>query len=134
MVDLKASLKTLPESGGLDGAVDIADGQNEEAVEIKMSETPKKNQFQLDLELKQSSDVASTKYDLDDPNYVWSDFLYGRFHNRSIQLVEEYEHKPTSSQFDLFPLGVNVWKATNFNEQFCDNMQTYIEECDNFQV
>lgn len=134
LVDLKGSLNTLPESGGLDKVVNSAGAENGEPVEIKTYEKPEKNQFQLDLELKQLSEIADTKYDLDDLNCVWSDFLYGRFHKRTIQLVDEYEHKGESSQFDLFPLGANLWKAAAFYEQFCDNIQTYIEECDNFQV
>lgn len=68
---------------------------------------------------------------LDESVCVWSDFLYSRFHPRTVNILKEYEHENSNKAFDVFPLGHNVWES--LQEDFTDKIRQYLEECDNFQ-
>lgn len=64
---------------------------------------------------------------------VWSDYLYSRFHPRTVNLINEYQFQNENTPFDVFPLGRNLWSLIGFQEDFIDNIRWYVEECDNFQ-
>lgn len=138
MVDLKGSLKTLPESGTLyetppkPSKVDTNWKFN--AIETKINKPEQKNIFQEDLENSQITEFSKKCYNLERDVEVWSDFLYTRFHPRTVNIIKEYEHENKDSQFDVFSLGTTMWQSEQFKEDFSDKIRNYIEECDNFQV
>ncbi|CAH1981359.1 unnamed protein product [Acanthoscelides obtectus] len=72
-------------------------------------------------------------YDFDKGVQVWSDFLYARFHPRTVNIVREYEHCNENTPFDAFPLGTSLWRTPAFEEDFADKIRNYVEECDHFQ-
>ncbi|KAK5649088.1 hypothetical protein RI129_003980 [Pyrocoelia pectoralis] len=131
LVDLKGSLGTLPESGNLydpqvpPSTVDTW-GQG---VEIRESDKLPKNALQQQLDMHNS---LRTNSNLDNAVNVWSDFLYPRFHPRTVNIIKEYMHGG-ESEFDVFPLGAKLWKTEQFAEEFADKIRNYIEECDSFQ-
>ncbi|XP_059490557.1 protein misato homolog 1 [Neocloeon triangulifer] len=139
LVDLKGSLGSMPEHGGL-----YETSQEEQEpepiwvnqVEVQRKEKFKNNEFLADLanEEKTGEPVPQTKqYKLDDCVDVWSDFLRTRYHPRSINIVQEYERGSESSKFDAFPQGAALWKTDLFEDTFVDSIRRYAEESDNLQ-
>lgn len=90
-----------------------------------------KNKFQQNLDKNADEQKLSDDCNLDEEVRVWSDFLYTRFHPRTVNVINEYEHEGQTSEFDLFPLGRNLWHDF---EDFGDKIRNYVEECDCFQV
>ncbi|EFA05270.1 protein misato [Tribolium castaneum] len=127
LVDLKGSLKTLPQEGEL---YSLPSQSAPDQVEIIAQPPEEKNEFQKDIE----TNATLTKiYDLERQVRVWSDFLYTRFHPRTVNTVQEYQHDNENTPFDIFPLGANLWKKDQFSEDFSDKIRNYIEECNSFQ-
>lgn len=138
LVDLQNSLGSLPEQGDLYEPIPDYSKQNviweENLLEVQAGPSKTKNKFRHDLEDPLQSGKVSTKnYDLDETVNVWSDFLYARFHPRTVEVVKQYQHCNENTPFDAFPLGNDVWKTRQFSEDFTDKIRNYIEECDNFQ-
>ncbi|XP_044735638.1 protein misato [Chrysoperla carnea] len=137
LVDLKGSLKHLSQLGGLYND-DVED--NPESIvtwdssktEVKKEEKIPKNKFQESLD--KNTDSESSHILTDEEVDVWSDYLYGRFHQSTINLIEEYQHKNEhASQFDTFTCGSELWKTDRYSEDFTDKIRLYAEDCDNMQ-
>nr|XP_023030368.1 protein misato [Leptinotarsa decemlineata] len=138
LVDLKGSLKTLPEIGELYERLphpsEVKVEWDENLVETRPGPSEVKNKFQADLEDPEKlQSVSKESYDFDKDARVWSDFLYTRFHPRTVNIVKEYQHCNENTPFDAFPLGASLWKTPQFEEDFSDKIRNYIEECDGFQ-
>lgn len=104
---------------------------------MEIQDCPKvpKNEFQCDLDNPEAlPEVPNKKYGLDQQVKVWSDYLYTRFHPRSVNIVNEYQHCNLETPFDSFNLGGSVWGSEPFQDEFSDKIRQYIEECDHFQV
>lgn len=128
LVDLKGSLKGLPEDGGLyEQAADVEQVKKgalwrENAVEVQAGE---KFENQVDAVVEQGV--------FDEKVSVWSDFLYSRFHPRTVNVVRDFEHENEEKMFDVFPLGRDLWASEQFQDDFTNKIRQYLEECDNFQ-
>lgn len=122
----------MPEQGGL--YEEIQDPEkiksnvawNEEAIEIRKDEKCENN---VDAIIESAQNITL------DPNNVrvWSDFLYTRFHPRTINILREYEHENKEKVFDVFAVGYETWKSEQFQEDYVEKIRQYLEECDNFQ-
>ncbi|KAJ8947875.1 hypothetical protein NQ318_010021 [Aromia moschata] len=135
-VDLKGSLKSLPESGNL-YAPNFNDPSAEwdpDLVTVKTEPVNNKNQFQQDLDSSACKNIHRNAYDFEKDVSVWSDFLYTRFHPRSVNIIREYQHCNENTPFDVFPLGTSLWKSPQFDDDFCNKIRSYVEECDSFQA
>lgn len=137
------SLNNLPERGELyepkyhnsESTSNVNVEWEEKHVEVQKKTPVKKNEFQSDLEYAQDpTKLLSKPYNFEHDVNVWSDFLYARFHPRSVNVVREYQHCNDHTPFDAFPLGVDLWKSEKFEEDFGDKIRNYVEECDHFQV
>ncbi|XP_057656516.1 protein misato isoform X1 [Diorhabda carinulata] len=138
LVDLQNSLGSLPEQGDLYEPIPDCSKENviweENSIEVQAGPSKIKNKFKRDLEDPiQSTNVLTKNYNLEETVNVWSDFLYARFHPRTVEVVKQYQHCNENTPFDVFPLGNAVWKTRQFTEDFTDKIRNYIEECDNFQ-
>lgn len=91
LADLKGSLKTLPDSGGLPDET-VQDDCQWHAVERIEEPNAKKNEFLVDIDTKPSTDVVSKDYLLENEVNTWTDYLYPRLHSRSINIIKEYKH------------------------------------------
>ncbi|XP_061710015.1 protein misato [Cydia pomonella] len=132
LCDLKGSLKTLPASGGLpDEFENVGDITWERIEKIEEPVAPK-NEYLEDIDSAGPSVAGSKQYRLEDSVNTWTDFLYPRFHPRTVNIVKEYSHGDDKAPFDLFHLGRPVWKS-DFGEDFSDNIRKYVEECDSIQ-
>lgn len=138
LTDLKRSLGSVSERG---------DWYEENDEELKQDCTPKwdsdvevikeplvePNQFMKDVETCGISTKDTRSYELDGMVNTWTDFLYARFHPRTVSIVKQYEHKHPKKKFDTFTNGQALWKTREFDEDFVDNIRKYVEECDHLQ-
>jgi len=163
-IDLKGSLGTLPELGDLyhKHTVPKLSTLNwyGEASVLK-EEPPKKNAFLKELGGDAEQDVdkdademietedngtkskkskaSSTLYNLDSDVGYWSDYLYARFHPKSILVMDDFQHENTTHPFDCYGLGQQVWEEHHhrLGDEVEDRLRFFAEECDNlagFQV
>ncbi|KAH1014571.1 protein misato [Dendroctonus ponderosae] len=138
LVDLKNSLKTLPIQGDLyEEPPDPSQlFMKWEGHKIELQEAPResKNAFQTDINNASAlPTVATKKYNLEQDVQVWSDFLYSRFHPRTVNVIKQYQHCNAETPFDSYSLGAALWKSEVFEDRFSDDIRRYVEECDYFQ-
>ncbi|XP_050305955.1 protein misato [Anthonomus grandis grandis] len=140
LVDLNGSLKTLPEEGDLYDT-QIEPSQLLETVKwpenkLQLEEQPRqpKNEFQSDIQDPKGLQLATTKnYSLENEVTVWSDYLYTKFHPRTVNIVKEYEHCNSERPFDSFTLGSALSETEFFEDDIFNKIRMYVEECDHFQ-
>lgn len=156
LVDLEGSLKHLPREGELygnslkrGGLDDLATSKNiadHEAVkklkedlvwepndlEVVAQAETSKNEFQTDLDKPEIS-IEEKDYNLAENVDTWADFLYTRYHSRTVNIVKQYRHDNEKQSLDTFTRGVELWKTEEFEENFCDSIRQYVEECDFLQ-
>ncbi|XP_044261356.1 protein misato [Tribolium madens] len=129
LVDLKGSLRALPVEGEL---YSLPSQSATDTIEVIAEPPEEKNEFLKDIS--ETNTISTTKiYDLERQVQVWSDFLYTRFHPRTVNIIQEHQHNNENTPFDIFPLGANLWKKDQFSEDFSDKIRNYIEECNSFQ-
>lgn len=145
LVDLKGSLQyyskegdlyqNLGEASNLDNYLEQIKGNvlwDSSSVEV-IKETPaEKPEFQKDL-----SDAAAEpgkSYNLKENVKNWPDYLFTRYHPRTINIVNEFEYKEDYSTFDTYTSGLQLWKSQYFEEDFSDKIRNLVEECNNCQV
>lgn len=139
LVDLKNSLKTLPIQGELyeqpPDPSQLFLEWDDHKIELQEAQREPKNAFQADISNASAlPTVASKKYHLEKEVQVWSDYLYSRFHPRTVNVIQQYQHCNAETPFDSFSLGAALWKDEVFEDRFADNIRRYVEECDHFQV
>lgn len=83
----------------------------------------------------QSLDDPTTSIESNIENEVetWPDFLYGRFHPRTINIINEYQHQNTKTPFQTFSAGTSLWQTEAFLDDYSDKIRLYAEESDNIQ-
>lgn len=129
-MDLKGSLGSLLKEGDLYEQQGPATPQWDK-VEVQRCPKVPKNEFQCDLD---NPEAPKKNYDFPGQVKTWSDYLYTRFHPRTVNIVNEYQHCNLETPFDGFNLGGSVWRSETFEGEFSDKIRQYIEECDHFQV
>ncbi|XP_041976785.1 protein misato [Aricia agestis] len=130
VADLKGSLKTLPSTGGLESE-EVEEPQWESVETIEEPPAPK-NEFIKDINSDSEVNTEEKDYQLDQEVNTWTDYVYSRFHPRTINIVKEYCHGNESGGFDLNISGHSLWK-TDYGDNFADNIRRYVEECDSMQ-
>lgn len=150
MVDKKCALQHLPHNGGLydednpfskpstSQSDQLKYNFNEqnvlwepEKVEKIEKDPIEKPLFQQDLD-KANESLDEKNYDFSSTVTTWTDFMYSRYHPRSINLLsvgESNEEQP----FDCFSAGTQAWTDDNFEDKFCNRIRQYVEECHNCQ-
>lgn len=156
MVDLEGSLKHLPREGELygnslkrGGLNDLDNSENvaeHEAVKKLKEDLPyestdlevvaqpesSKNEFQVDLDKPEIS-IEEKDYNLAESVDNWADFLYARYHPRTVNIVKQYRHSSEKQTLDTFSRGIELWQTEEFEEEFSDRIRQYVEECDFMQ-
>lgn len=147
LVDLKGTLKYIPEAGNLytnnvqlelnnpeNSVLDQVrgsipwDADKIEVIETEPAEVP---EYQKDL--KENLASVSKDYKLKETISNWPDFMYTRYHPKSINIVKEYEDHDEFSSLDTYTAGMELWKTSHFEDDYCDNIRSYMEECNNCQ-
>ncbi|XP_047418571.1 protein misato homolog 1 isoform X2 [Sciurus carolinensis] len=155
LMDLKGSLNSLKEEGGLywDKQLDAAIAWHGKLSTHKEEVYPKNPQLQdlLSAEGVQSSDdiwrvksipngkappavtTAATPKPLERSVRVWSDFLRVHLHPRSICMIQKYNHDGETGRLEAFGQGESVLKEPRYLEELEDRLHFYVEECDYLQ-
>ncbi|XP_037934888.1 protein misato-like [Teleopsis dalmanni] len=150
LVDLDGALKHLPREGELYGnfkrptknentddedvsVKKLKDNINwPDNVELWEKSEIEKNSFQKDLDNPEAS-IEKTNYNLVENVESWADFLYARYHPRTVNVVNNFKHSVDKQTFDTYSCGVELWKTEQFSDDFCDKIRQYVEECDYLQ-
>lgn len=153
-VDLKGSLGSLPLLGDLyekPGIPKLSSLSWKGETKVMKEEPRRKNSFLRELggeeeEETYEKDADDTVirsqesretplYNLDNEVEYWSDYLYGRFHPRSVLLLESYQAASQLHPFDMFGLGEAVWTESHqsLGDEMEDRIRCFAEECDNLQ-
>ncbi|XP_025236842.1 protein misato homolog 1 isoform X3 [Theropithecus gelada] len=64
---------------------------------------------------------------------VWSDFLRVHLHPRSICMIQKYNHDGEAGRLEAFGQGESVLKEPKYQEELEDRLHFYVEECDYLQ-
>ncbi|XP_062963115.1 protein misato homolog 1 isoform X4 [Cynocephalus volans] len=64
---------------------------------------------------------------------VWSDFLKVHLHPRSICMIQKYNHDGDTGRLEAFGQGESVLKEPKYLEELEDRLHFYVEECDYLQ-
>lgn len=104
LADLTGSLKTLPATGGL-----LDESENVDlpwdTVERIAEPAPMKNEYLTDLDA-ENPPTEEKEYNFEQEVKTWTDFLYPRFHPRTVNIVNEYHHGNENVSIMLF----NIYK------------------------
>lgn len=90
LADLKGSLKTLPEDGGLSNEIEETEFQWD-AVEKIEEPAPPKNKYLEDID-SEGANALTKQYNFEQDVKTWTDYLYPRFHPRTVNVVKDYVH------------------------------------------
>lgn len=146
LVDLKGTLKYMPEAGNLytSNPLELNNPANsvldqvrasipwdDDNIEVMESEEAQVPEYQKDLQAGANGDDKS--YNLKDNITNWPDFMYTRYHPKSINIVKSYEHDEQFSSLDTFTAGIALWDSAHFEDEFCDNIRSNMEECNHCQ-
>lgn len=101
-------------------------------LEVLKDEPIEKPEYQKDLNEAAAEAVEEKQYDFRNSTKSWSDFMYTRYHPRSINLLPAI-NKSTDVTFDCYTRGSQVWTENYFDDEFGDRIRQYIEECNNCQ-
>lgn len=105
----------------------------ESSIETIPSETiSTKPEFQKDLN-DPNVNVNEKDYKFSETVSSWTDFMYARYHPRSINLLPDYQHNNIEDSFDCYTAGTEIWSNQYFNDEFDEKIRQYIEECNNCQ-
>lgn len=145
LVDLKGSLKFLPEDGNLyiNNQLELNNPENNVLDQVRGT-----IEWNEDIEVMESEEVPMPSYqktltevgvadgkefNLKESISNWPDFMYTRYHPRSINIVKNYEYHEDVSTLDTFSAGMQLWNGSFFEDNFCDKIRNYIEESDHCQ-
>ncbi|XP_008569063.1 PREDICTED: protein misato homolog 1 isoform X1 [Galeopterus variegatus] len=158
LMDLKGSLNSLKEEGGLyrDKQLDATIAWQGKLTTHKEELYPKNPYLQdlLSAEGVLSSDgvcrvksIPNSKgpppltnattpkpfIPMDGSIRVWSDFLKVHLHPRSICMIQKYNHDGDTGRLEAFGQGESVLKEPKYLEELEDRLHFYVEECDYLQ-
>lgn len=145
LVDLKGSLKHLPLNGGElyaeNSALDVAALSEDAAalcwdetrLDVMQTDPVAKSKFQKHLDGGTSDEKNVKDFNFSESVETWTDYMYSRYHPRSINVIGALEHSAKESSLDTFTTGQSLWKTDQFQDDFADRIRNYIEECNHCQ-
>ncbi|XP_031628951.1 protein misato [Contarinia nasturtii] len=146
LIDNRGALSHMPTDGGLysDQAYLVKKFESDaptftesdtlwepNRLELLKEQPIEKPEYQQDLDQAAQS-VEEKHYDFRNKTSSWADYMYTRYHPRSINLLPAL-NKSNEISFDCYTRGAQVWTENYFDDNFGDNIRQYIEECNNCQ-
>lgn len=146
MIDHHGALSHLPADGGLyaDQTSFIKKIESEDAqitetdtlwepnrLEVLKDCPIEKPEYQKDLD-EAAAIVEDKQYDFSNNTKTWADYMFARYHPRSINLLSSV-NKSNDIAFDCYSRGAQAWTENYFEYDFSDRIRQYIEECNNCQ-
>ncbi|EDX18539.1 protein misato [Drosophila simulans] len=153
-VDLAGTLGHLPVTGELYGnfvqrdeeLLPLSTGEELEQARRRAEESGVCAPEQLEVQAQPKSAISEYQRDLlknavvPEKNYQlaatansWADFLYARYHPRTLNVLPGLIRDPTAQALGTYSAGTEMWQEASFNEEFCDRIRLYVEECDGLQ-
>lgn len=145
MVDLKGVMKHFPLEGDLyETPFQLTDESSIEKVkessiwdpkqiEVVQEQAIEPHDYQKDLGNPEAGPSDKKDYNFGETVETWADFMYSRFHPRTVSLLDGLRHSSVENNFDTFTYGKLKWKDNYFDDNFTDKIRSFIEECDYFQ-
>lgn len=144
LIDHKSALCHMPADGGLYvenpttigvEAADLSERDtlwDPERMEVLRDDAIEKPEYQEDLE--KNADIVTDKdYDFRQNARTWTDYMYARYHPRTINVLPLMNTKDDETSFDSFSRGAQMWTEQYFDDDFGDRIRHYMEECNNCQ-
>ncbi|KAH8420007.1 hypothetical protein KR009_004794 [Drosophila setifemur] len=153
-VDLAGTLAHLPMAGELYGnfvqrdveLLPFGTGEELEKARQRAEESGVSTSQQLDVKEEPAIEISEYQRDLmknavaPEKNYKlaetarsWADFLYSRYHPRTLNVLPGLVRDPQHQILSTYSAGEDLWKETAFNDDLTDRIRLYIEECDGLQ-
>lgn len=99
-------------------------------LEVLKDDPVEKPEYQKDLDQMAAADEKH--YDFRNSIKTWADYMYTRYHPRSINLLPAI-NKSGDVAFDCYTQGAQIWTEQYLDDSFGDRVRQYIEECNNCQ-
>lgn len=146
LIDHYGALSHLPADGGLysDQTSLINKIESEEnqitetdtlwepnRLEVLKDHPIEKPEYQKDLD-EAAATVEEKQYNFSNNTKTWADYMYTRYHPRSINLLSSV-NKSNDIAFDCYSRGAQAWTENYFDDDFSDRIRQYMEECNNCQ-
>lgn len=145
LIDHASSLAHMPTDGGLYNETvhltqklqsdEVKLGEKDtlwepDRLEVLKDDPIEKPEYQKDLDIGATADEK--QYDFRNSTKAWSDYMYTRYHPRSINLLPAI-NKSIDVAFDCYTQGAQIWTKQYFDDEFSDRIRMYMEECNNCQ-
>ncbi|XP_052857414.1 protein misato [Drosophila gunungcola] len=101
--------------------------------QLDVQEQPQAAVSEYQRDLLRNSVVPEKDYRLAETANSWADFLYARYHPRTLNILPGLVRDPTVQALGTYSAGTELWQAASFNDEFCDRIRLYVEECDGLQ-
>ncbi|EDX03099.1 protein misato [Drosophila yakuba] len=101
--------------------------------QLEVQEQPKAAISEYQQDLLKNAVVPEKNYQLAETANSWADFLYSRYHPRTLNVLPGLVRDPTAQALGTYSAGTELWQEVSFNEEFCDRIRLYVEECDGLQ-
>ncbi|XP_022105673.1 protein misato homolog 1-like [Acanthaster planci] len=72
-------------------------------------------------------------YHLDESIDVWSDFLHGHLHPKTVMVIKQHAHGSEVDPFGLFTKGRSLLNKKDIAEDIENRLHFFVEECDQLQ-
>ncbi|EDW81862.1 uncharacterized protein Dwil_GK25434 [Drosophila willistoni] len=146
-VDLAGTLGHLPLAGELYGNYvqrnadedvqktrqQVKESQLCSGDQLDVVEQPLASMSEYQKDLLKGSVAMDKDYRLTETANSWVDYLYARYHPRTLNIVQDVQRDSSIQALGLHSAGTEVWQSPAFNEDFCDRIRLYVEECDGLQ-
>lgn len=144
LIDHKSALCHMPADGGLYSHNPTTTATNEmelserdtlwdpSRIEVLREDAIERPVYQQDLDAG-DQEMDEKDYDFRENTQSWTDYVYSRYHPRTINTLPMLNTKDAETSFDCYSRGTQMWKEQYFGDDFSDQIRHYIEECNNCQ-
>ncbi|XP_017085690.1 protein misato [Drosophila eugracilis] len=101
--------------------------------QLEVQEQPQAAICEYQRDLLKNSVAPEKNYKLAETANSWADFLYARYHPRTLNVLPGLVRDPTVQTLGTYSAGIELWQEAAFNEEFNDRIRLYVEECDGLQ-
>ncbi|XP_012251024.2 protein misato isoform X2 [Athalia rosae] len=137
LIDLKGSTGHLNERGDLydsaeDSLIPPVELWDPDNYEVTTEPTIPKVPFIQSLE-QTFANTEPKDFNFESDVTVWADYLVPRFHPRTVNIIQEYQHESVDQPFNVYQYGHNLWQSDQFQDDFTNKIRAYAEESDLMQ-
>lgn len=120
-----------------EGAADHSDAAaalcwDETRLDVVQTDPCAKPKYQKHLQ-QGTQELPSEDFNFSESVATWTDYMYSRYHPRSINVIGTLNHSAKEAALDTFATGQSLWKTAQFQDDFADRIRNYIEECNHCQ-